>query len=1032
MRKFKLLPVVRLLLAVLTLLALGAVSLQAEDVFVTAYIGSSASGNPPFAYGTGISVFGTSTVGSATPAPPSRTRAMYGYQLGTNAWVTTQPTLGSMGTGVAYKIYVLRGSDGNAPADVIVNVTADGGTLLDTAGAPQTTIASKAFQAGSGAVNNWLLVGSITNLTTTTPTILWAYASGTQAATGGRCYFDAFRFYYSNICASVTQVGITGAVAAGQTVVNGSGVVAGATNVTVFADSAQIGTTNYAAGFAAGTVAVPTSPLVKDTVLTAQQSKIGCTSQAPPSGPTVGGGANPKIRVSLGCWRNSAWTGPIGTNAPSGFTSSYFVKATSLINNYGTAPVGGAELLAGPCWQQVVFNQQTDSCLDQSAGTVLVPSESYCALESVTIAIDDADSGPYDIYIDSILNGTNVIENFEGYTNGAAVTFNNPNAASVPNAGTYYYSGAPKSSLVSSNFAFDGTNSCRVQWQYADTSNIRWAHVLANRSTGKTYPELDVRQPVTINFLVLPAGVTTAHKFNGIVGAITNSTPLYQGASGVLGVPVTGPGPYTYEWFYQGSSVGVFTRTYTNAMFPLGSGGPTTDGPYSVVVNDGTCSASPSAVTLTLAYPAPIITNQPVSPVVHAGSPASICVGATATGAIYDAIVGYQWEIVTSTATNAIPGAVTSCLSDFIPSAQLTDAGFYDVIVTGTYGSTTSRVASLEVVAANVAIGNGTGLRGDYYNDAIYTANQPPPGVAYPGNPVLTRVDPTVNYIWGNDSPDPAINPDFFAARWYGQIQPLFTDAWTFTARTDDGVRLWVDGQLLVDQWVIHGATDYSGTITLDTSKHRILMEYFERQVAASAQLSWSNASGTISQSFVPVQQLFPATSYTAPLIALTAPVNGSTVTLPAPVSLSANVTTNDGMIAYVAFYTNATLLATVTNPPYNYSWSGALAGTYAITAQVLYNASANGVNPSSFAASATNTVNVVANPASPVNISSITGTALNYSGGGGSQFVLVESASANALLSTWTRVATNTVAPGSFTISTGTGTQKFYRIKSE
>ena len=70
--------------------------------------------------------------------------------------------------------------------------------------------------------------------------------------------------------------------------------------------------------------------------------------------------------------------------------------------------------------------------------------------------------------------------------------------------------------------------------------------------------------------------------------------------------------------------------------------------------------------------------------------------------------------------------------------------------------------------------------------------------------------------------------------------------------------------------------------------------------------------------------------------------------------------------------------------------------------------------------------------PLNPVTITSINATGLQYMAGAGSQFVLVESASANALLSTWTRVATNTVTPGTFTISTGTGAQKFYRIKSE
>ena len=293
------------------------------------------------------------------------------------------------------------------------------------------------------------------------------------------------------------------------------------------------------------------------------------------------------------------------------------------------------------------------------------------------------------------------------------------------------------------------------------------------------------------------------------------------------------------------------------------------------------------------------------------------------------------------------------------------------MIVANSYGSVTSSIVSMQVVDSSVVIGSGTGLRGDYYNNATYTNSQPPVGVAYPGTPTLTRVDPTINYIWGSGSPDPAINVDFFAVRWYGQVQPLVADTYTVTARTDDGVRVWVDNPLVIDHWLIQGATDQSGVITLDTNKHNILMEYFERQVSASAQLSWSNASGTISESIVPIQQLFPRTSYAKPAVTLTSPANGSSTS--GAVSLAANVTTNDGMIAYVAFYTNQTVLATVTNPPYAYNWATPPVGTFGISAQVLYNASANGGNPSSFAVSGTNNVTVNSGVIVPGRIGSIT-----------------------------------------------------------
>jgi len=69
--------------------------------------------------------------------------------------------------------------------------------------------------------------------------------------------------------------------------------------------------------------------------------------------------------------------------------------------------------------------------------------------------------------------------------------------------------------------------------------------------------------------------------------------------------------------------------------------------------------------------------------------------------------------------------------------------------------------------------------------------------------------------------------------------------------------------------------------------------------------------------------------------------------------------------------------------------------------------------------------------PVSSVTITNITATTIQYHQGGGSRFVLLESADVNALRSTWTRAQTNTATPGSFTITPG-GTQKFYSIKSE
>jgi hypothetical protein len=117
-----------------------------------------------------------------------------------------------------------------------------------------------------------------------------------------------------------------------------------------------------------------------------------------------------------------------------------------------------------------------------------------------------------------------------------------------------------------------------------------------------------------------------------------------------------------------------------------------------------------------------------------------------------------------------------------------------------------------------------------------------------------------VNFDFGIGSPAPSISADFFTARWTGQVQALGDDTYTFYTVSDDGVRLWVNGQLLVDQWILHSPFTNSGTISLlGTQKYDLQMEYFEQTGGAVAQLYWSNATGTVGYEPVPTSQMYPA-----------------------------------------------------------------------------------------------------------------------------------------------------------------------------
>ena len=127
--------------------------------------------------------------------------------------------------------------------------------------------------------------------------------------------------------------------------------------------------------------------------------------------------------------------------------------------------------------------------------------------------------------------------------------------------------------------------------------------------------------------------------------------------------------------------------------------------------------------------------------------------------------------------------------------------------------------------------GTGGGVRADYYKGMNFE------------NLALTRTDPQINFNWGDPGgPDPAVGDDNFSVRWTGEVEAAFTETYTFYPRTDDGVRLFVDGQLLVDNWVNRSATENRGTIDLIAGNtYSLVMEYYEDGSGAVAELRWSS-----------------------------------------------------------------------------------------------------------------------------------------------------------------------------------------------
>lgn len=147
-----------------------------------------------------------------------------------------------------------------------------------------------------------------------------------------------------------------------------------------------------------------------------------------------------------------------------------------------------------------------------------------------------------------------------------------------------------------------------------------------------------------------------------------------------------------------------------------------------------------------------------------------------------------------------------------------------------------------------IPLGQGTGLTGQYFNS---------PASDFLSDPVFTRLDTAVNFFWGNDSPGSGVSNDYFTARWTGDIETIFGEEYTFTVRSDDGVRLWVNDELLIDQWIPQAPTETSGSIML-TGKRRyaIVLEYMEIEGGAEINLFWE--SNSLAKEIIPKRQLYP------------------------------------------------------------------------------------------------------------------------------------------------------------------------------
>jgi beta-glucosidase len=125
--------------------------------------------------------------------------------------------------------------------------------------------------------------------------------------------------------------------------------------------------------------------------------------------------------------------------------------------------------------------------------------------------------------------------------------------------------------------------------------------------------------------------------------------------------------------------------------------------------------------------------------------------------------------------------------------------------------------------------GSGSGLTGQYYNNT---------GLS--GTPVLTRNDPNVNFLWGGQPPASGIPGNGWSAKWTGTLKPPTTGTYQFALTSDDGSRLFVNGQQVIGNWANQPPTTKTGSVSLTAGQPvSIEVDYFQDGGGSQVGLGW-------------------------------------------------------------------------------------------------------------------------------------------------------------------------------------------------
>jgi Family of unknown function (DUF6288)/PA14 domain/Bacterial Ig domain len=206
-------------------------------------------------------------------------------------------------------------------------------------------------------------------------------------------------------------------------------------------------------------------------------------------------------------------------------------------------------------------------------------------------------------------------------------------------------------------------------------------------------------------------------------------------------------------------------------------------------------------------------------------------------------------QVVTTTGAKAITltgtsprGAVTftnvtapahGTLTGTAPNLTYTPNGGYTGPDHFTFQAVDSLTTSAPGTVAIMVGTAGTGLKGEYFNNADFTSLQ------------LTRTDAQVNFDWGTGSPHASIGADTFSVRWSGVLLVPETGTYTFSTLNSDGVRLYINGVPAINQFA-NQDTNWNDSTQIALTEGQLVdiqMDYCENTGSAVAKLKWTGPS---------------------------------------------------------------------------------------------------------------------------------------------------------------------------------------------